>query len=249
MSLNGKKILLTGASGALGKKVAQFLLADGAIVTGLVRKEGIWPYKSIVGDLSTPVGIENVIEQVGDINWDILINLAGTQHFGPLEAQSPEDLLSIYMVNLLAPVMLTQAVLPGMKQRGAGQIVNVGSVFGSINFAHFVGYSSAKAGMKGFSDAVRREVADFGIDVTYVAPRAVDTPFNSPKVLEFAKITGMAMDDAHAVATKIVYAVERRRKTVYIGFPESFFVRVNALLPGLFDKVLSGNDRKARALF
>jgi short-subunit dehydrogenase len=136
-----------------------------------------------------------------------------------------------------------------MKARGGGQIVNVGSIFGSINFAHFVTYSSAKAGLRGLSQALRRELAGTGVDVTYIAPRAVKTPLNTAQVLAFAKLTKMQMDEPGAIADRIVAAIKDRRRDVYFGGPESVFVRLNALLPGLVDRALAANDRKAAQLF
>ena len=85
--------------------------------------------------------------------------------------------------------------------------------------------------------------------MTYVAPRAVRTALNSPAVLAFAKATGMHMDDPELIAHRIVEATRLRRREAYFGFPESLFVRVNALLPGLVDRALAANDRKAAALF
>jgi hypothetical protein len=90
-----------------------------------------------------------------------------------------------------------------MKKRGSGQIVNIGSIFGSIPFAYFVSYSSAKAGLKALSEALRRELDGTGVTVTYVAPRAVKTPMNHGKVVELSKATRMAMDAPEAVAARI----------------------------------------------
>lgn len=249
MSLKDKRILLTGAAGGIGSLVTERLMQAGAFVTGIDRAEASECDHTIQGDLSTPAGIEAIASEVQQQDWDILVNLAGIQHFGPAEAQSASHTAASYMVNLVAPVMLTQALLPGMKARGTGQIINIGSVFGSINFAHFATYSSAKAGLKGFSDALRRELVGLDVGVTYIAPRAVKTALNSGQVLDFARITNMKMDDAADVADRIVAAIQRKEKTVYIGFPESLFVRVNAILPGLVDIALSGNDRKVRGLF
>ena len=153
------------------------------------------------------------------------------------------------MVNLVAPVLLTQAILPAMKSQGYGHIVNVGSTFGSINFAHFVTYSSTKSGLKGFSEALRREIDDLGIHVTYVAPRAVKTPLNTEKIMQLAEMTKMNMDSPEYVAEKIIQAIIHKKKDAYIGFPESLFVRINAVMPRLVDRALAGNDKKARMLF
>ncbi|WP_304164272.1 SDR family NAD(P)-dependent oxidoreductase [Phenylobacterium aquaticum] len=249
MSFDGKEILLTGGSGGLGGLISRLLTAEGGRVTVLDRAEPVGATGFLRQDLSTPEGIEAAAAAVAARDWDIVINLAGIQHFGPLERQSPAHLMASYLVNLVAPVRLTQAVLPKMKARKSGQIVNVGSIFGSINFAHFVTYSSAKAGLRGFSQALRRELSETGIAVTYVAPRAVRTALNSPAVMEFAKLTHMNMDAPQAIAERIVAAIRTRKRDVYFGFPETLFVRLNALFPGLVDRALSANDRKAAQLF
>ena len=154
----------------------------------------------------------------------------------------------MYQVNLIAPVLLTQAVLPAMRKRRSGQIVNIGSIFGSIPFAHFVTYSSTKAGIKAFSEAIRREVTDTGITVTHIAPRTVKTPLNNDKILKLAARTKLAMDTPELVSARIIDAIEKDAKDVYIDFPESLFVRVNALLPRIVDGALVKNDRIAREI-
>lgn len=249
MSFKDKDILVTGGSGGLGALICRQLAAEGARVTVLDRIDSDVAALTLKHDLGSAAGLEAAAADIGARPWDILINLAGIQHFGPFERQSPEHLATSYMVNLVAPARLAQAVLPGMKARGRGQIVNIGSIFGSINFAHFVTYSSAKAGLRGLSQALRRELTGTGVEVTYVAPRAVRTPLNSPAVMEFARLTHMNMDEPAQIARRIVAAVRARKRDVYFGFPESLFVRINALLPGLVDRALSANDRKAVAMF
>lgn len=249
MRFEDKTILLTGGAGGMGALIADRLIAEGGRVTVLDRvrpRDGI---DHIAADLSSTAGLEAASEAIAGTDWDILINLAGIQHFGLVEDQSPEHLTASYMVNLVAPVRLTQAVLPAMKRRGAGQIVNIGSIFGSINFAHFATYSSAKAGLRGFSQALRREVGRLGVGVTYIAPRAVRTPLNSGAVMQFAKLTHMTMDEPADIARRIVDAIRADKRDVYFGFPESFFVRLNAIAPGLVDGALASNDRKAATLF
>ena len=85
--------------------------------------------------------------------------------------------------------------------------------------------------------------------VTYIAPRAVRTPLKSPAVMAFAKVTGMNMDEPEAIARRIVEAIRAGRAEAYFGFPESLFVRINALFPSLVDRALFANDRKAAQLF
>ena len=172
----------------------------------------------------------------------------GIQHFGMLDMQSPEQVSLMAQVNLVAPMLLTQSVLPAMKKRNSGQIVNIGSIFGSIAFAHFVTYSATKAGIKAFSESLRRELADSGITVTHIAPRAVRTPLNNEKILQLAARTKMAMDAPELVAKRMIDAIESDAKDVYIGFPESLFVRINALLPRIVDGALAKNDRIAKEI-
>jgi short-subunit dehydrogenase len=247
MQLKGKNVVVTGGAGGIGSQLCAALAEQGANITVIDRVETL-PFEAgyVRGDLGSLEGIQAVAEQLKALPVDVLVNLAGIQYFGEVEQQQASHTALGYMVNLLAPVMLTQAVLPRMKQRREGHIVNIGSIFGSINFAYFATYSSSKAGLKGFSEALRREVAADGVRVTYIAPRAVRTPLNTSKVMELAERTKMHMDAPELVVSRITQAVLAQAKDVYIGFPESLFVRVNALLPRLVDKALAKNDAIAR---
>lgn len=249
MPFEDSKIVLTGGAGGIGALVARELRGLGADVLVVDRLEPPEGERYLQGDLSTMSGISAVAYALRHQAPHMLINLAGAQYFGPAEDQPGAQVHTGYMVNLLAPVLLTQAVLPVMKQRASGQIVNIGSIFGSINYPHFATYSSAKAGLRGFSEALRRELHGSGIDVTYIAPRAVRTGLNNSLVMRFAELAKMHMDEPEAVARRIVRAIRERRTDVFIGARERFFVRVNALLPRLVDSVLSSQTIKARKLF
>jgi short-subunit dehydrogenase len=248
MQLNGKRVAVTGGSGGLGQVLCASLKQAGALVTVVDRVAPPAVYGYVEADLSTTYGITSAAQKIAALDLDCLINLAGVQFFGTLQEQSENHILLNYMVNLVAPVMLARAILPGMYTKNSGTIVNVGSTFGSIAFAHFATYSSSKAGLKGFSEALRREVAHTNIHITYVAPRAVKTPLNGPRVLQLAKETGMNMDAPELVAHKILGAIKADKNDVYIGFPESFFARVNAVVPRLVDRALAKNDAVARRI-
>jgi short-subunit dehydrogenase len=250
MKVKGKLVALTGGGGGIGSHIAKRLIARGARLVVIDRIETL-PFEAehIRGDLSTVEGIQDITRQLVPMRPDILINLAGVQYFGPLAEQSDTSIAMGYTINLVAPVMLSRAVLPAMLEAGGGQIVNVGSIFGSISFAHFATYSSAKSGLRSFSEALRRETTGSGVQVTYIAPRAVKTPLNTQKVLDYAVLTGMKMDEPESVARKIVTALIQGRKDVYLGFPESAIVRLNAILPRMVDGALRKNDGLARTLF
>lgn len=250
MRLKGERVLITGGAGGIGSLIAAQLIKAGATLTVVDRAETLpFEAKLIRGDLSTAEGLEKVAEAVAAEPVDILINLAGIQHFGPFVDQSAPAMLATYMVNLVAPARLIQAVLPGMKERRHGRIANIGSIFGSINYAHFVTYSSSKSGLHGLSQALRRELAGSGVRMIYVAPRAVNTPLNSQLVREYAKQTKMHMDEPKHVARRIVKAIVRCEPEVFLGFPESFFVRLNALAPSIVDGAVAANDQRAARLF
>ena len=243
-------MVLTGGSRGIGARVVRELILNRADVIVVGRFEAECPsIRHLRGDLSNLEGVSKLAWAVAAENPDILINLAGAQYCGPFERQNIAHVHENFMVNLLAPMVLTQAVYPGMKRRGSGHIVNIGSIFGSINFPFFTAYSSAKAGLRGFSEALRRELYGSGIDVTYIAPRAVKTTTNSTTVVRFAQMARMTMDEPDSVARQIVQAIVRRKRDVFIGFPERLFVRINALLPRAVDRVLRTETMKAKGLF
>jgi short-subunit dehydrogenase len=248
-SLDGKMVVVTGAAGGIGSIVATRLRAEGAWVAGVDRVPCPTCDHWIEGDLASEAGIAAVAAKLTGMDIDMLVNLAGVQYFGPFADQSAENLWLGYVVNLLAPSLLIRAVLGRMVARDRGRIVNIGSVMGLIPFAHFAAYSSAKAGLKALSDALRRELADTSVGVTHISPRAVRTPLATPKIMELAAATKMNMDEPDYAASRIIDAIRDGARDIVIGFPERLFVGMNAMAPRLMDRALAANDRKAAALF
>jgi short-subunit dehydrogenase len=257
MKLENTTVLLTGAGGGIGSLVALGLARRGARlalldhnakaldeVAAAVREAGghALPLAlDLLDPLQRQAALEKALEGLGGI--DLLINNAGLMSFRPFAEESPERLQALVRLNLETPLLLTRALLPGMLARGRGRIVNVGSTFGSIGFAWFAAYSASKAGLQGLSEALRRELADTPVGVTYIAPRAVRTPLNTGPVMRMAERVKMNMDEPAWVAQRIVAAIEEDRKELFLGFPESLFVRINALLPRLVDLALRGQNR------
>jgi short-subunit dehydrogenase len=261
MRLEGKKIILTGAGGGIGSHVAQKLAAQGARLVLLGRNESSLmqvadlvsapaekPLVLSVDLLDAQARIEAIdwaIQQLGGV--DILINNAGVLSFRPFAEEDPEMINRIIQLNTLVPMQLTRQLLNTMLEQGSGQIVNVGSTFGSIAFAWFAAYSTSKFGLRGFSEALRRELAGTGVGVTYIAPRGVKTKFNSSAIYRMADEVKMNMDEPEWVADQIAKAISGNCKDVYLGFPESLLVRINALLPRVVDGVLKKQNHKMLA--
>lgn len=249
MKLHGKRIAITGGSGGIGSQLVRLIAAEGGVPIIIDRAKPLHASSEYIeGDLSTSEGVAAIAAELAARKPDILVNLAGIQYFGFFQNQSAEHVALLYHINLIAPSLLVQAVIPAMRARGGGQIVNIGSVFGAIPFAHFVTYSSAKAGLKAFSQGLRRELAGTGITVTHISPRAVKTKLNDARILRLAERTKMSMDEPAHVAGKILKAIICDKKDVVIGSPERVFVHINALLPGVVDKALFKNDLIAREI-
>jgi len=253
MQLATQRILLTGAGGGIGRLVARRLVEKGARLCALeYSPDAADALRAELQPLGTPplVALGDVTRAasraaaiaLAQREWggiDILINLAGLLDLCRFEESDPATVARLLAVNLEAPMLLTREVLPGMLQRGHGRIVNVGSMFGSIAFPLFASYSASKFALRGFSQALRRELAGTGVGVTYIAPRAVRTALNPPVVHAMAARGLMRMDEPEPVVAAMIRAIERERNEVYLGRPEGFFARVNAVLPGLVDGALA----------
>lgn len=252
MRLENRRCLLTGASGGIGRAVALELARRGvrlvlsgrnhaalaALSTDIGLRGG--HAEVVIGDLLAPQGAEQVLAQALalDPKLDVVINCAGASHFGNFETTPPEVLDTIWRTNVLAPMRLIQAALPTMRGQKQGLIVNVGSIFGSIGFPCFAAYSSSKFALRGFSEALRRELAGSGVDVLYFAPRYTRTAFNADAVSRMATAVKMNQDEPEQVASALMEAIEANLRERYLGWPERFFVRLNALFPRLVDGAL-----------
>jgi len=250
MQLNGARILLTGASGGLGRALAKTLAEAGAslLLVGRDQKKlaalavnlagGGQAVATLAVDLNQPADVARLVEEAGRFQADVLINNAGINAFGLFEQQDWARVADVLETNLAAPMRLTHALLSLLQSRERAAIVNIGSTFGSLPFPGFAAYSAAKAGMKGFSQALRRELADSRIEVIYVAPRAIDTPLNTPAVNALNADLGSRSDSPEAAARQIVAALAAGRGETYLGFPERLFAWLNGCAPALIDRAL-----------
>ena len=249
MLLKDARILLTGASGGLGGVLARELAQAGAalLLTGrdpaaLARIDlpAGSDYRLLQADLTDAAGIDSAVAAARAFGANILINNAGVASVGLLAEQDWDDIERILATNLGAPIRLTRALLPWLTQQPTAAVVNIGSAFGSIPFAGFTAYSAAKAGLRGFSQALRRELADSTVRVIHVAPRAIDTPINPPAVRALNRALGSATDTPETVARHILGMLANDVAEGHIGFPERFFAWLNGCAPGLVDQGLRG---------
>lgn len=230
MRLKNKTVFLTGGTGGIGHPLTALLRQEGAEVTLYDR--------AVDGDLVD--GLDKLCARLAHKTPDILINLAGFNVFDHCEKQ---DMASIVALNMMVPIRLCQAVLPAMKKRRSGQIVNVGSMTALIPLPHLTGYVAAKAGLKGFSDALRRELLATGVSVTFITPRAVRTAMNSGIKADINRLAKVKHDAPEKVAGIILDAIIHRRVDVRIGWPERFFAGLHALCPAVIDQGLQRNQR------
>lgn len=249
MQLSQARILLTGASGGLGLALARALAQRGAtlLLTGrdperlsaAVNACG-GRAASLSADLGDASSLAELTEAARCFGVNGLINNAGILSFGLYEDQAWSDTARVLETNLLAPLRLTQALLPWLKEQDEAAVVNVGSTFGSLPFPGFAAYSAAKSGLRGFSQALRRELADSRVRVIHVAPRAIATPLNPPRVEALNRTLRSRSDTPEAVARQIVAALAADRAETHFGFPERLFAWLNGCAPGLIDRALAG---------
>lgn len=251
MNLQDTRVLVTGASGGIGRALVAALLDEGAqvllsgrdhealskVVQHHAERERTAVFAADLTDASDRARLcDFAARWRGGI--DVLVNNAAINDFCLLVAQPAESLDAAIATNLIAPIDLCRRLASSMERRQQAHIVNIGSVFGSIGFAGNSLYCATKFGLRGFSEALRRELADTSIKVHYFAPRATCTSFNSDLVDHMNDALGHASDDPAKVALNIVRALEAGKFEYVIGWPEKFFARLNALLPRLVDMAL-----------
>ncbi len=250
MELQQTRVVLTGATGGIGTAIAQ-MLADGGAELLLVGRDErrldalgqqlrtkCPSVETLAVDIATADGRRKVVSAASRRDVNLLINNAGINEFAFLERQDEAIIEAQIRINLLSPMLLVHGLLPVLRRQPVSQIVNMGSTFGSLGFAGFSPYCASKFGLRGFTESLRRELADTGIAVSYLAPRGARTKLNSQAVVAMNAELGNAMDDPERVAEAVRRIIVRRETERFVGQPEGFFARVNAVLPGLVDSVL-----------
>ena len=243
-----KRVLITGAGTGIGRALAIEAAQKGyeLILVGRTSRTleeprvqcGAQNAPCVVADITTANGRAMIVDAVGE-SLDILINNAGVLSVGHLADMADTDLERMTTTNLVAPMALTRDILPALRT-SKGRIVNIGSVFGDIAYPFFAGYSATKFGLRGFSDAMRRELSGADIGVTYIA---AESEFSA-----LVKPLDMTLDTAEVVAMQAWSAILKGKRESFPKGKERFFVKVQRLFPSFVDKSVGAQARDPKAL-
>ncbi len=261
-NMEKKVIILTGASSGIGFQTAEMLAKQGHAVYGAARRvEKMDPLKAfgvkplqmdVTSGESVDKAVETIVAAEGRI--DVLVNNAGYGSYGAVEDVSIEEARRQFDVNIFGVAMLTKKVLPYMRRQHSGTIVNISSMGGRLTTYFGAWYHATKYALEAFSDALRMETKEFGINVVLIEPGGIKTPWGfiaADHLAESAKggayeaqakktaegmrkqYSGSMMSDPKIVARAISRAANTRRpKARYlIGFGAKPLVFLHTLLP------------------
>ena len=189
-------VLITGCSSGIGRASAEAFLEEEWTVYATARDTEDIAHLAEQGcetaelDVTEQADIDRVVERIVDDTGriDCLVNNAGYAQFGPIEDVPVERVHDQFDVNVYGPHRLTRAVLPHMRDREDGTIVNLSSVAGRVSSPGMGTYSASKAAVESMSEALRVEVEEYDIDVVLVEPGPVDTQFSDRADDEFASL-------------------------------------------------------------
>jgi 3-hydroxybutyrate dehydrogenase len=223
--LHGKSAIVTGSTSGIGRAIATAFAAQGAnvMLNGFGEAGAIEQLRADLAsdhgvkveyhgaDMSKPAQIRELVARAeaafGAV--DILVNNAGIQHVAPID-QFPEDRWdAIIAINLSSAFHATKAVLPGMKRRRSGRIINMASVHGLVASPNKSAYVAAKHGIVGFTKAAALETAQEGIRVNAICPGFVHTPLVQKQIEDRAREAGVSEADA---ARNIILAQQPTRE-------------------------------------
>jgi short-subunit dehydrogenase len=246
--LEGRTVVLTGASGGIGSALAAALVDAGATVlavgrdpvrlNALVHRHRAGAIVPVAADLCTAAGRAAVVAQAKAMSASLLVIAHAQGAFGLIEDQSEATLSALVGTNLVAPLLLIRALLPALQCQADPAVVAVGSTFGALAFPGFAAYSASKFGLRGLIEALAREYADGGVRFQYLSPRATRTAFNTPAVDALNAELKTAQDDPRDVAAQLLAAIRRGDRRRQLGWPEKLFARLNGAFPALVDRAL-----------
>lgn len=181
-----KVILITGASTGLGESMAIYLAQRGYTVYGTSRQAGLSkaPFKMLTMDVVDPESIRHVVDQIlqKEGRLDVLINNAGLGIAAPVELLSLTDVQRVFDTNILGVIRMVQVALPVMRQQRSGLIINISSIAAEAGLPYRGAYSASKAAVERLTEALRLELAPFGVQVCSVQPGGTRTDINKNRL-------------------------------------------------------------------
>ncbi|HKG91358.1 MAG TPA: SDR family oxidoreductase [Gemmatimonadaceae bacterium] len=219
--LAGRSAVVTGASRGIGLATARLFAAEGARVFMLARGAAALRERAaelggealaIPCDVASRDSVQAASTQIVDALGgapDVLVNNAGRFHVAPIAATSPTTFAAMLETNLAAPFLFVHCFLGGMRERGSGHLVSIGSVADRVAFPENSAYAASKFGLRALHEVLRAELRGSGVRVTLVSPGPTDTPLWDPINPDAREgfTPRTAMLDADAVADAVLYAV------------------------------------------
>ncbi|MBW3127096.1 SDR family NAD(P)-dependent oxidoreductase [Hymenobacter profundi] len=254
MDLQKKKVLITGGSVGIGKALVAELVRRGVrdlavmgrrpeALAALAAEFPAAEFLLLPGDVGRVADLDRAVAAVTEA-WgglDILVNNAGVVSAGLLTEVSDEDVIGQITINLTGLILLTKKCLPLLQQSPEGAILNISSGYGYIAMPFYSVYAATKAAVGQFSDAMRRELAQYPLHVLTVYPSATDTDMMKTAVVR-------NMDSAQDVARAAVEGLLKGEINVILGGPDrEAQIKLNFLEPRKIDEVAKANFEALRA--
>ena len=260
MEIRNKVVLITGASEGIGAACANAFRARGALLSLTARSEAKLrqaggPEALITaGDLTDPAVRRSVVKRTMERHGriDILVNNAGVGVYQAAHTADPEKARQMFELNFFAPLDMIQLVVPQMKQRQSGAIVNVGSIGGKVTLPWFTLYSASKFAIGSLTDGLRMELKRFGIHCMTVCPGYVKTSFQQNVLAgDPPQLTGLRQKWAitpEQCAEALLRGVEREARTVVTPATGWLLVAASRLFPSVVEGRLADiNEKQERA--
>jgi short-subunit dehydrogenase len=267
-SYRDKVALITGGSRGLGLEIARQICARGGKVALIARDaEELLRAKTDLDRFATEVltiqcdlletaqiqsAVQQTLQRFGKI--DILINNAGIIEIGPIEHMQLKDFDRAMRLHFWAPFILQLLIVPQMRSKGGGRIVNISSIGGRIAVPHMAAYSASKFALTGFSDAIRAELARDNIFVTTVTPGLMRTgsqihaKFKGDhsaeyKWFDWSRRIPLASISVERAARKVLNACRRGKPNLVMPWSAYFIIAASALFPNLTARIMKVVNR------
>jgi short-subunit dehydrogenase len=235
--------LVTGASSGIGAATASALARRGYRVVVQGRDEAALAEVAtkvagipVRADLSRAAEVEHLVDralEAGDGQLDVLVNNAGFGWMGSFDEAPPETVGRLLAVNLAAPIALTRALVPTMRERGSGRVVFVSSIAGRLGVNGEAVYAATKAGLDRFAESLRAELRGSGVEVGTVVPGVVATPFFERRGTPYTRHRPRPVPPSK-VADAVLRCVERGTAEVYVPRWLRVPVAVQGVAPGAY---------------